>query len=186
MNLLIAGLLLWCSVHLSSAVAVNLRARLIAGMGLRPYRGCFALLIITSIVLMVCGWRAVDPALIYQPPAWGTETAYVLVLFTFILFIAAKRLTNIKRILRHPQLTGVMLWSIGHLLANGDNRSLILFAGIGLWAFLEIIFINRRAGIWIKPAPVSAHRDIITVAIGVIVYLVLLKLHPYLGGATLI
>jgi uncharacterized membrane protein len=186
MGLLIAGLLLWCAVHLSSAVASSLRTRLVAGMGLRPYRACFALLIIIAIVLMVIGWRAVDPAAIYQPPAWGRDAAFVLVFFTFILFIAAKRQTNIKRLLRHPQLSGVMLWGIGHLLANGDNRSLILFAGIGLWALLEILFINRRTGIWVKPAPVPVYRDIITVIIGVVVYLVLLTLHPYLSGAALI
>jgi uncharacterized membrane protein len=186
MTLLITGLLLWCGVHLSSAVAPALRARLVAGMGLRPYRGGFAFLIITSIVLMVFGWRAVEPVAVYQPPDWGRVAAYVLVLFTFILFVAAKRLTNIKRVLRHPQLTGVMLWSVGHLLANGDSRSLILFTGIGLWALLEVVLINRRAGIWIKPATVPVQKDMITVVIGVVLYLVLLMLHPYLSGTALI
>ena len=41
---------------------------------------------------------------------------------------------NVKRLLRHPQLTGVALWGIGHLLANGESRSIILFGGLGAWA----------------------------------------------------
>ena len=127
-----------------------------------------------------------EPGMVYQPPVWGRGVAYVLVLFTFTLFVAAKRMTNIKRILRHPQLTGVMLWSIGHLVANGDSRSLILFAGIGLWAVLEIVLINRRAGAWVKPEPVSVYKDIVIVALGVILYVVLLWVHPYLSGVAVI
>jgi len=184
--LLIAGLVLWSTVHFFPAVAVQTRTNLISRYGQPSYKGLFAVLIICSIVLMVYGWRHVAPVAVYQPPEWGRAVAYVLVFFTFLLFVAAKRLTNIKRLLRHPQLTGVTLWSIGHLLANGDNRSLVLFAGIGVWALLEIGFINRRTGAWIKPEPVPLRRDIITVAIGVILYLVVLALHPYLSGTKLI
>ena len=186
MNLLLAGLLLWCGVHMSSALASGLRARLVAAMGLLPYKACFALLIITSLVLMVFGWRAMEPVIFYQPPVWGKEAAYVLVFFTFILFVAARRMTNIKRILRHPQLTGVMLWSGGHLLANGDNRSLVLFTGIGIWAVLEIFLINRRAGTWIKPEPMPVIKDMVTVILGIVLYTVLLLLHPYLSGVKLV
>lgn len=186
MTLLITGLLMWCAVHLFPALAVQSRAHVIARRGRALYRGIFALLIICSIVLMVFGWRIAEPVDVYQSPEWGRGAAYVLVFCTFILFVAAKRPTNIKRILRHPQLAGVMLWSAGHLLANGDSRSLILFAGIGIWAVLEIILINRRTGAWTKPAPVPVYGDIITLVIGVVLYLVLLKLHPYLSGTTLI
>ena len=186
MIFLIAGLLLWSAIHFFPALAVQTRANLITRYGQPSYKGFFALLIICSIVLMVYGWRSVDAMLIYQPFAWSKGAAYVLVLLTFILFVAAKRRTNIKRILHHPQLCGVILWSIGHLLANGDHRSLILFAGIGVWALLEIILINRRAGAWAKPEPVPVRSDLITVVIGTILYLVVLKLHPYLSGATLI
>ena len=33
----------------------------------------------------------------------------------------------IKRVLRHPQLKGLGLWSAGHLCLNGDSKSLLLF-----------------------------------------------------------
>ena len=186
MTLLIAGLLLWCGVHLSSVLAAKLRTRLVASMGLLPYKSCFALLIITSVVLMVFGWRAIEPLAIYQPPGWGREATYVLVFFTFVLFVAAKRQTNIKRVLRHPQLTGVILWSVGHLLSNGDDRSLVLFVMIGIWAVLEIILINRRAGAWIKPEPVPLEKDMITLMAGVILYTVIFLIHPYISGVKLI
>ena len=100
--------------------------------------------------------------------------------------VAARRKTNIKRVLRHPQLTGLVLWSIGHLLANGDNRSLILFSWLAVWAILEMIMISRREGEWKKPDPVSVKYDVITGIGGCVLYAVLLLAHPYLSGIKLI
>lgn len=186
MTLLIAGLLTWCGVHLVPALATGLRASLTARLGLGPYKGCFALLIVTSVVLMVLGWRSVEPAMVYIPPAWGRYLTYVLVLLMFVLFVAAKRKTNIKRVLRHPQLTGLVLWSIGHLLANGDIRSLVLFTGLGVWAGLEMLLINRRQGSWTRPDRVPVKSDVLTVAIGMVLYGVFLLVHPYLSGVAVV
>lgn len=186
MTLLVIGLLMWWAVHLFPAVATVTRANLIIKFGLGLYKGCFALLIVISIVVMVFGWRSIEPADIYFPPLWGKRVTYLLVLLTFILFVAAKSKTNIKRVLRHPQLTGLVLWSVGHLFANGDNRSLVLFTGLGLWAILEIIMISRRTGAWVKPDPVPVKSDIITVAGGFILFAVLFLAHPYLTGIGLI
>ena len=36
--------------------------------------------------------------------------------------------------LRHPMLTGVVVWAVAHLLVNGDVASLVLFGWLGLWA----------------------------------------------------
>lgn len=186
MTLLIAGLFLWSGAHLLPSMAVGMRAKLVGKLGLRPYKGCFALLIIVSIILMVLGWRGTVPVEVYTPPYWGRHVTYLLVLLTFILFVAARRKTNIKRLLRHPQLTGLVLWSIGHLLVNGDNRSLALFTWLGIWAILEMTFINRRTGTWIKPEPVPVTRDIMTVVIGAILYAVIFMLHPYITGIRLV
>jgi len=186
MGLLITGLLMWCAVHLFPSVAAGTRTSLVNKFGLGPYKACFAMLIIISIVIMVFGWRSIEPSDIYIPPAWVRHATYLLVLLTFILFVAAKRKTNIKRVLRHPQLTGLVLWSIGHLFANGDNRSLVLFIALGLWAILEMIIINRRTGAWVKPAPVPVKSDFITVFGGLILFAVLFLAHPYLTGIRLI
>ena len=42
---------------------------------------------------------------------------------------------------------------MSHLLANGDGRSIVLFGGLGLWAVVAIVAINRRDGAWQKPEP---------------------------------
>lgn len=186
MILLITGLLLWVIVHLTPSVGKNTRAAIIEKIGLGPYKGVFTLLILSSIVLIVLGWRSIIPEQIYDPPAWGRYITFTLVLLTFILFVAANTKTNIKRILRHPQLTGLVLWSVGHLFANGENRSLILFITLSIWAALEMVAINKREGTWNKPAPAPVKSDMITVVIGCVLYAVLIFAHPYITGIKLV
>jgi uncharacterized membrane protein len=186
MTLLIIGLLLWSGIHFVPSLGIGVRAGLVAKLGLPAYKGLFALLIVASIVVMVFGWRSIEPAMVYSPPPWGLHVTHVLVLLTFILFVAAKRNTNIKRVLRHPQLTGVVLWSAGHLFANGEDRSLVLFIGIGIWAMVEMALINRRVGAWVRPGPVPMVRDVVTLAGGVVLFAVLLVLHRYITGVSLL
>ena len=183
---LILGLVLWSCIHLFPSVAMGAREGIISKLGLWPFKGIFAILIASSITLIVFGWRSIEPTDIYLPPSWGSYVTFLLVLLTFILFIAARRKTNIKRILRHPQLTGLVFWSIGHLLANGDNRSLILFFWLGVWAILEMIMISRREGEWKKPDSVLVKNDVVTVISGSVLFAILLMAHPYLSGIKLI
>ena len=186
MQLLITGLTVWVVIHLFPGICKNLRATIVETIGLKPYKGLFALTILSSVVLIVLGWRSIEPEYLYYPEAWTRHITFLLVLITFILFAAAKSKTNIKRVLRHPQLTGLVIWSIGHLLANGDNRSIVLFTTLGIWAILEIIVINRREGVWQKPEPVPVKSDVITVIAGVAVYAVFIFAHPYITGMKLI
>lgn len=185
MALLITGLALWVVVHLFPAIFKNTRTAIIKKIGLKPYKGMFALTILASVVLIVIGWRNIEPQYIYHPEAWTRHVTFLLVLITFILFAAAKSKTNIKRVLRHPQLTGLVIWSIGHLLANGEDRSIILFTTLGVWAILEMILINKREGAWKKPEPVLMKNDLKTVVAGVVVYVVFMFLHPYFTGIRL-
>ena len=92
--------------------------------------------------------------------------------------------TGIARVIRHPQLTGVMFWGVGHLLANGEGRSIVLFGGLTAWAFIEIILINRRDGAWSKPDPVPVKGDVILAAAGLVVYAVLAVSHLWLFGVS--
>ncbi len=185
MSLLITGLTLWVVIHLFPAICKNTRTTIIGKIGPVPYKGMFALIILSSVVLIVLGWQGIMPEDIYFPASWGRHITFILVLLTFILFVAARRKTNIKRFLRHPQLTGLALWSIGHLFANGDNRSVILFTTLGIWAILEIILISKREGVWQKPEPVPMTSDVITVLGGFVLYAVLMFAHPYLAGIKL-
>ena len=182
MILLIAGLTLWAGVHLIPALAIPIREQLISKLGEMGYKGIFAILLITAIVAMVFGWRSIDPVAIYVLPAWSRYVTTLLMLATFILFSASNSTTNIKRVIRHPQLTGLVLWSVGHLLSNGDNRSLVLFGTLAAWAIVEMILINKREGEWSKPEVASIKAELITVAVGLVMFTIFLFAHPYIAG----
>jgi uncharacterized membrane protein len=182
MGLLIAGLVLWSAVHLFSALAAPQRQRLLDRFGRGPYRGVYSLLLVGAILLMVAGWRAAALSDVYLPPPALRLLAGVLMFIALTLFFSSRAPTDIKRFLRHPQLTGVVVWAIAHLLANGDSRSLLLFGALGAWAVVEMSAINRRDGEWVKPPPVGALRSALPLAIGALAWIALVYAHPWIAG----
>ena len=184
MNLLITGIAVWCIAHLFPSVMPAKREALISRLGGNPYRGLFALVILASLVTIVFGWRSATPAAVYAPPLQGSPIISALVFLAFILFVAARAKSNLKRFLRHPQLTAVIVWSAAHLLSNGDTRSIALFGSLGVWAVLEIILINRRDGAWEKPGAVAARSDVVVVAIAAVAFAVIFYFHAALFGVS--
>jgi len=183
MTRLAFGVLLWSVVHLFSAVAVGGRKTLIDRMGEYPYKGIYALLLILSLYLIISGWGSTVPEQIfYTAPTWGGYAAGLLVFVGFILFMAPYPPNNFKRILRHPQLISVVCLGAGHLLAIGSPRSIVLFGGLTAWALVEIVLINRRDGVWIKPDKVSHLKDLSLVLFGSLAFAVFLFTHHLMFG----
>ena len=184
-SVLVAGVLLWSLVHLFPAVMPQKREQLIESMG-NAYQGVFALLIVSSIVLMVIGWRGTTPEHVYQLPVWTRHLAMLLILISIVLFGAANAPTRIKQFIRHPMLRGMYLWAIAHLLVNGDNRSIVLFGAMLIWSILSIRLINIRDGEWVKPeAPDSWSPETILVVVSVVLYGALAYFHRYFTGMPL-
>lgn len=184
MELLIAGVALWCVVHLTPALARPLKRTLVAALGQNGYKGVFALLIAASVVLMVVGWRATVPEQIFEPAPWAGAIMTALMAVAFILVGASHYPSKLRRVVRHPMLTGVVVWAGAHLLANGDSRSLILFGGLGLWALIEQPLINYRDGAWVKPEAPAVKVEIRGIVISLIVLAAAIFLHPYYTGVS--
>ncbi|MFK8048940.1 MAG: NnrU family protein [Halioglobus sp.] len=182
MIMLILGLMLFCAVHFVPSLAPQLKSALHGKLGEGGYKGTFSLLLMLSFGLMIMGWRSAQPELVYLPPVSLRHPAMLLVVVAFFLLAISNRPSGLRRWIRHPQLTGVMMWAIAHLLMNGDSRSVVLFGGMALWSLIEIIAINRREGAWIKdPAP-PLSTDLISVAITAVVVAIVIAIHPYLSG----
>lgn len=182
MTKLVLGVLLWSVIHFIPAAAADFRKNLISRIGENPYKGAFTLLMVLALYLVISGWKAATPESVYLPPTWGRHLTALLVLISFILFIAPYHATNLKRYLRHPQLTGVALWGFAHLLANGEARSIVLFGGLALWAIVEIILLNRRDGARARPEPVPRKKDIILLVAGFTTYVIVALSHQWLFG----
>ncbi len=183
--LLILGLLLWSLVHLSVAVVPGLRQNLMNRLGAGPYRGLFSLVIVASLVLIVMGWKQFPGGQLYIPPAGLRHATMSLMPIALILFVASKFPSDIRRVIRHPQMVAVKTWALAHLLSNGETRSVILFGGLMAWAVAETIFINRRDGARIKPEPTGVGRVVATVVIGIVVTGVVMFVHPWISGVAI-
>jgi len=184
MTRLVLGVLLWSVVHFIPAIASDLKKNIVSRFGDYPYKGVFALIMFLAIYLIISGWKAAAPEVIYIPPDWGGYAAAVLVLIGFVLFLAPYPPNNLKRLLRHPQLMGMIFWGVGHLLANGDTRSVVFFGGLAAWALVEMLLLNRRDGVWTKPVAVPGKRDFALVLFSALVYLTFLYTHAMLFGGT--
>jgi uncharacterized membrane protein len=182
---LILGVVLWSGVHLFPAVGTTARAAWIERLGEGPYKGLFALSLVVAIVLMVLGWRSTAPVAVYAPPLVNGTVPNLLMFAALLLFLASGVPTNIKRFLRHPQLTGFAAWAATHLLANGEARSLVLFGGLGVWAIVEIVCLNRRDGAWRKPEPLPLAADLKPLVAAIIGFAVFYFAHPWLAGVSL-
>ena len=180
---LVLGVLAWSAVHLFPSLAVPTRARCVEYLGTK-YQGLFALAILSSIVLMVLGWRSTVPSFFYTPPAWSRVVTNLIMFVAFALFAASALPTNLKRIVRHPQLLSMASFSVAHLLSNGDSRSLVLFGGLGLWALVAIAAINRRDGAWQKPEPLPLTAELKPALAAVVAFVLVFLAHPWFTGVS--
>ena len=182
MELLVAGLLLWIVVHLMPSAAPALRQKLIGRMGENTYKGLAAVLLLCALALIVFGWRGSVASHLYALPGFTRHLGMLLVLIAFIVFGTTSYPSRIKQYVRHPQLTGVSIWAFAHLMMNIDSRSIVLFGAMLVWAILSIILINRRDGEWVKPSIPGWATEIRGLVISLVVFVVVVVIHPYITG----
>lgn len=184
MNILVIGLAIFFAIHLLPSISA-VRQSLIDQIGERGYKAFFALIAALGFVLIVYGKAKAPWVHVYVPPQWGRHAAMLLVLLALILLPAANMPGNIKRFTRHPMLWGVFLWSAGHLLANGDQASLLLFGGFAVFSLLAMLSQTLR-GARLQTGVVALRKDLMVVVAGVIAYGLFLFLHPYLFGVRVV
>jgi len=185
MNLLISGLAIWVIVHFIPSMMPGMKQSILGKLGAKGYKLLFTLCIVVALGLIIYGWRSSVTEQIYTL-SFATRTVTIgLMLLSMILFGAANYPTRIKNIIRHPQLMAVTVWSIAHLISNGDSRSIVLFGTMGIWALLEMVLISKREGAWKKIEAPAMFREIRGLVISVVIFVVVFYLHEYLSGVAL-
>ena len=179
--LLLLGVFIWIDAHWVKRLVPNVRASMDVRMGAGPARGLIAGLIIASLIMMVIGYRGSETIPVYTPFSWAGHLNNLLMIFAVICMGMGSSKGRMRTWFRHPMLTGVVVWAIAHLLVNGDVASIILFGGMGFWAFTSRIIINRSEGVWKQPEAGPVSGDIRLLMISAVVFVVIVGIHIWLG-----
>lgn len=181
MVLLIVGLLFWWQTHLMKTALAGLRGQVAERAGEGGTKLLMTGLTLVSVALMVVGYQQAAYVNIWFPPAWTVHLTNLLMLLAFIVFFAGGLPSILRTWIRHPQLTGLKMWAVGHLLVNGDMASVVLFGGLLAWAVVALILINKRDGKGPKPTEWTVLGTAANVGIGVAAFGIVAWVHNYLG-----
>ena len=189
MTMLIFGLVIFLGLHSIRIFAESGRERAIARLGEGPWKGVYALLSIAGFVMIVWGFgeaRGTAPIL-WAPPFWTRHITILLMLISMILLAAyLLKKSHIAVAVHHPMLWGVVLWSFGHLIANGSLADLVLFGAFLVWSLLDLSanYARDRAKAIVYPAP-NWGATIGAIVAGVVVWGALMGgLHQWLFGVS--
>ena len=109
----------------------------------------------------------------------------LLVLLGFISLSGFHGTGYLKHWLRNPFSIGIVLWSVGHLLANGMLHDVLLFGTFLVLAVLDIVLSMARGK---RPGHEPQIRsDMKAVVSGVVLYAIFLfGVHPYIFNVPIV
>jgi len=166
--------------HLTPGV-FGRRQALVARLGEKKFTGLYIACSVLGMVGMIAG-KATAPFIhLYFPPLWSRPATGALMFLSMICLATFFLPGNFRRITRHPMLWSITLWSAGHLLANGDLASVLVFGGFGTFSLISMWSLNAR-GAQLSTNRYSLTRDIAVILLGGLIYGMIVLLHPYLFG----
>jgi len=169
-------------------VAPDWRDETIARIGNNSWRGIYTAFSIVGLVLIVWGFsRArVGSDILYVAPFWLLHMVILAMWVSLVLFAASSfPASYIKRIVKHPMVTGLIVWALAHLSINGDTASVLMFGSLLIWAIWNRVNVAKRD----PGEPVVAHikYDIFAVFAGTALWAaILFWLHGLLIGVEVI
>lgn len=140
-----------------------------------------------SLVLLVaCVWafRQTDPGHLYDPPAWGLHANFLFTLVAFLFIGIFLARGSWRNRVRYPMAIAVAFWATGHLLANGEARSVTFIAGLAFAALLHAFLasrLNERA----RSDERGGH-NLLSILFGLALYGLMAQLHGVLIGMPVI
>lgn len=147
MATLILGLVIFLGVHSTRIFAEGWRTQMIQRIGPMPWKGLYTVFSILGLVILVIGFRHArqESMVLYTTPGWMKHVTAVLMMVSFILFVAAYTPKNwFKAKFHHPQVLSVKTWSFAHLLSVGVLADVVLFGAFLIWAIVLFAVSRRR------------------------------------------
>lgn len=182
MWLLAIGVLGFSAVHLVPAMPAA-KARLTGRLG-AAYGPAFGVLSLVTLALIVAGWRMSPFVPVYEPPEGGRYVTFALVPLAFVCFGIFIFRGRLRLRLRFPLALATIFWATGHLFANGDLASLILFGGLLAYAVAHLL-LGLAAGL--RPAAeVRSGHDFLSILIGLALFGMMTQLHQAIIGVPVV
>ena len=184
MTTLLSGLGLFFGVH-TIPMLPRFKASLQSRIGALPFKGIYSLISLTGFILILLGMSRAEFRPVFVPPAWSPLLANLAMPVSFCLLVAAYVPNNFRRVIHNPMLSGILVWALSHLLANGDLASILLFGLFGTYAVIDMISVNRRSPAEI-PARQPLIRDVLVIIIGFSAFWAVRYFHAALFGVPVV
>jgi uncharacterized membrane protein len=189
MAILILGLVIFLGLHSTRIVSESGRQKAIARLGEGPWKGLYSAVSAIGFVLIVWGFARAryNVPQLWTPFPGARHITMLLMLISLILLASYlfKR-SHITAAVHHPMVWAVLLWSVGHLLANGSAADLVLFGAFVVWSVADLASSyarDRRDGL-VYPAP-EPGATAGAVVVGLVIYgLFIGGLHLWLFGVS--
>ena len=140
---------------------------------------------LSGFALILFGFSRAEFRPVFTPPSWSPLIANLAMPVAICLLVAAYVPNNFRRVIRNPMLSGVLLWALAHLAANGDLASILLFGAFGAYSVIDIISVNRRSSAETPPRQ-PVFKDVIVLVIGFAAFLLVRYFHALLFGVPVV
>ena len=160
MTLLIASCIAFLALHMGIS-STPLRGMLSNILGQRGYLAFYSLLAIASLSAMIYYYGSLEHTqYVWLPNPISYKITKVIVLFAIVLLVMGTMIKNptavmmeaainqevagILKITRHPTQWAILLFSIGHLIANGDMASIWFFGTLAVMSGVGMLAMDNR------------------------------------------
>jgi uncharacterized membrane protein len=182
MTTLLALLFVFGIIHINPAMP-KWKAHAVASFG-KAYGPIYGILTLALFAAVIWAFRQAEPGFVYDPPTWGRYANFALTLVGFIFIGMFLFRGSWRNAVKYPMAIGISLWAFGHLLANGDQRSVVLFSGMAVIA-IAFAFLKNLNGLFV-PSDVRQGHNIISVLGGIALYGIAAQLHYVIAGVHLV
>ncbi len=223
MSQLIIAVIVFVGGHVVIS-GTGLRAALVRGVGEKAFQGLFSVFALATLVWVALAYRAAPVTVAWEPPASLRWLTFVLVALAVWLVVAGVTTRNpslagqgdalksassargVFAVTRHPVMWGITAWSIGHVLARGDQASLLMFGGFTVLALAGSLSQERKKRAqygtdWDAFASATSHVPFAAIATGraafrlseigwrspaiaLVVFIGLIAAHPWMFGVS--
>lgn len=206
--------------------SLRVRHALAGALGDSMFRAAYSLVAAATLVWTVVAYGAAPRIDLWKAGMGLTHVPAVLMPIACVLAVAGMTtrsvttvggeslahdpdpVSGIATVTRHPFLWAVALWAIGHIAANGDVASLVLFGGMGLLALGGMAHIDHRRSLALGAdwGPIAMTTSVfpfvaaiqgrgsidwrgigwLRVAAGLTLAIALPFLHPFLSGKAIV